>query len=447
MRWRAQTNGYWCDRCLGTEYAFELEKGSRLGTGCRLLEHARFQSMTRAMDYAADTLLRRMRSRHGPAPGQISPEDVPIPVKQREVRFSDFENVARLKERAGLPKDNQENWYRLWQRNPAMSAAESQLSMGWVLETAQGIVGYQGSIPLLYQFGGRTLVAAVATGLAIEPAYRARSIGLMASFYRQPGVDLLLMTFAIPSVTELAKALHAKASPQPDFDKRLFWVLDVHQYAKSLAAKFRLRRGMVAVGTLLGSSVLRADTFRRGPRGPLTNKFGITKLEVKDIGDEFQALWQRKLTETPRLMADRSPASLKWHFTIPGSPSTAAVLCCHRFEGLVGYAIVQHTIDRETGMRRAMLADIMVEQDDSSVTEALLEAAYSNAAFSGDHLFEVVGLPGNIRQILMRWKPYVTTYPTNPLIYKTADEALDRTLADENAWYAGPLDGDTTLIR
>ena len=98
--------------------------------------------MTRAMDYAADSLLRRMRSRHGPAPGQISPEDVPIPVKQREVRFSDFENVARLKERAGLPKDNQENWRRLWQQNPAMSAAESQLSMGWVLDTAQGIVGY-----------------------------------------------------------------------------------------------------------------------------------------------------------------------------------------------------------------------------------------------------------------------------------------------------------------
>lgn len=403
--------------------------------------------MTRAMDYAADSLLRRTRSRQGPPAVQISPEDVPIPAKQREVRFSDFESVARLKERGGLPKDNQANWCRLWQQNPATSAAKSQLSMGWVLETAQGIVGYQGSIPVLYQFGGRTLVAAVATSLVIEPAYRARSIGLMASFYRQRGVELLLMTFAIPSVTELAKALHAKALPQGDFDKRLFWVLDVHQFTKALAAKFGLRRGTVTVGTLLGSSVLRADTFRRGPRVRLASKFVITEFEVKDIGDEFQALWQRKLTETPRLMADRSPASLKWHFAIPGSPSTAAVLCCHRFERLVGYAIVQHTIDRETGMRRSMLADILVEQDDSSVTEALLEAAYSNAIVSGDHCFEVMGLPRNIRRILMRWNPYVTTYPTDPLIYKTADQALDRTLADENAWYAGPLDGDTTLVR
>jgi hypothetical protein len=406
--------------------------------------------MTRATDYAAAILLRLMRSRQRPPAGQIGSEHLlgqaPIPAKQREVRFSDFESVARLKERGGLRKDNQENWRRLWQQNPAMAVAKSQLSMGWVLETAKGIVGYQGSVPMLYQFGGRTLVAATGTGLVIEPAYRARSIGLLASFYRQRGVDLFLITFAIASVTKLSKALHAKVLPQRDYDKVLFWVLDVHQFTKALAAKFGLGSGMVAVGTFLGSSVLRADTLRRGPRGHLTNKFGVTEIEVKDIGDEFQALWQRKFTETPRLLADRSPASLRWHFTIPGSSSTAAVLCCHRFERLVGYAIVQHTIDRETGMRRSMLADILVEQDDSSVTETLLEAAYSNAVVSGGHFFEVVGLPRNIRQILMRWNPYVRTYPTDPLIYKTADEALVRTLADENAWYAGPLDGDTTLM-
>jgi len=400
--------------------------------------------MTRAMDYAADILLRLTRSRHRPAAGQIGPV---IPAKQREVRFSDFENVARLQERGGLPKDNQEHWCRLWQQNPAMAVAKSQLSMGWVLETTQGIVGYQGSIPRLYQFGGRTLVAAVGTSLVIEPAYRARCIGMMASFYQQPGVDLFLMTFASPSVVELSKALHAKALNQYCCDKKLFWVLDPHRFTKALAAKLGLGRGMVAVGTFLGSSVLRADTLRRGPRGHLTNKFGVTEIEVRDIGDEFQVLWQRKLTEVPRLLVDRTPGSLRWHFTIPGSSSTATVLCCHRFERLVGYAIVRHTIDPETGMRRAMLADILVEKDDSSVMGALLEAAYSNATVSGDHCFEVVGLPRNIRRILMRWNPYVRAYPTDPLIYKTADQALDRTLTDENAWYAGPLDGDTTLVR
>jgi hypothetical protein len=406
--------------------------------------------MTRAMDYAGAILLRRMRSRLRPAAGQTGSEHLlacaPIPAKQREVRSSDFESVARLKERGGLPKDTAENWCRLWQQNPAMAVATSPLSAGWVLETAQEIVGYQGSIPLLYQFGDRTLVAATGTGLVIEPAYRARSIGLLASFYRQRGVDLFLMTTAIASVTKQSTALQARVLPQRDYDKVLFWVLDIHQFTKALATKF-LRSGMASVGTFLGSSVLRADTWlRRIPRPLLKNKFRVTEIEVEDIGDEFQALWRRKLTEPPRLLADRSPASLRWHFTIPGNTSTAAVLCCHRFERLVGYAIVQHTMDRETCMRRSMLADILVEQDDISVTEALLAAAYSNAVASGACLFEVVGLPGSIRRILMRWNPYVRTYQNNPFVYRTANETLARTLADENAWYAGPLDGDTTLI-
>ena len=310
------------------------------------------------------------------------------------------------------------------------AVAKSQPSMGWVLETPQGIVGYQGSVPLLYQFGGRTLVAATAAGLVVEPAYRARCIVLLASFYRQRDVDLFVTTHTTASVASQSKALRAKALAQHDYDKVLFWVLDAHQFTKALAAKFGLRSGMAAVGTFLGSSVLRADTLRRGPRGRLANRFGVREIEVKDIGDEFEALWQRKLTETPRLFADRSPASLRWHFTLPGSSSTVAVLCCHRFERLVGYAIVLHTIDRETGMRRSMLADILVEQDDPSVTETLLEAAYSNAVASGGHLFEVVGLPRHIRQILIRWNPYDRKYPTDPLIYKTADEALARTLAD-----------------
>ena len=319
--------------------------------------------------------------------------------------------------------------------------------MGWVLETAQGIVGYQGSIPLLYQFGGRTLVAATAAGLVVEPAYRARCIVLLASFYRQRDVDLFVTTHATASAASQSKALRAKALAQHDYDKVLFWVLDAHQFTKALAAKFGLGSGMAAVGPSSARRSCERIPFAVDPGANRTNKFGVREIEVRDIGDKFEALWQRNLTETPRLFADRRlPASLRWHFTLPGSSSTVAVLCCHRFERLVGYAIVLHTIDRETGMRRSMLADILVEQDDPSVTETLLEAAYSNAVASGGHLFEVFGLPRHIRQILMRWNPYVRKLPTDPLIYKTADEALTRILADENAWYAGPFDGDATLM-
>ena len=104
-RSHAQTNVSWRGRCFGNAYAFRLEKRSRLGTGWQMREHMSFQTMTRAKYHAADILLRLLKSRQRPAAGQGSAnlhEHVPIPAKQREVRFSDFESVARLKERGGL---------------------------------------------------------------------------------------------------------------------------------------------------------------------------------------------------------------------------------------------------------------------------------------------------------------------------------------------------------
>src|SRR5438093_10931609 len=100
-RSRAQTNGSRCGRCFGKAYAFRLERRSRLGTSWQMREHTSCQTMTRAKYHAADILLRLLKNR--PAAGQAGSAQalgvVPLPAKQREVRFSDFESVARLKER------------------------------------------------------------------------------------------------------------------------------------------------------------------------------------------------------------------------------------------------------------------------------------------------------------------------------------------------------------
>lgn len=409
--------------------------------------------MTYGKTFTADVLLPLLRAQPEPVAGRVDPDMLarPLsPAKQREVRFSDFEAVADLKERSGLPRDNLENWHRLWRQNPVLAATGSQHGMGWVLETEAGIVGYQGSVPLLYRLGERTLIGAVGTGLAIDPAYRARGIGLLTAFFRQPGIDLAIVTFAIESAVKLAKALHGRTLAQPDYAKVLFWVLDPPRFAQTLASKLRLSGGTAAIASALGATALRADMgLRRGPGrspGGQRGEFDVAEIDVNNIGDEFEDLWRRKLAEAPRLMADRGAASLRWHFTIPGGSSRAAVLCCRRAGRLAGYAIVEHSTDRMTGLRRAMLADILAEQDDPEATEALLKAAYANAVAAGDDFFEVVGLPAHVRRILMRWRPYVRTYPTDPLVYRTADESLGRFLADGNGWYAGPMDGDTTLL-
>jgi hypothetical protein len=371
----------------------------------------------------------------------------PLPTTQREVRFSDFPAVAALKERWGLGKDTRENWSRLWERNPAMRYAKSQLKMGWVMETERGIVGYQGSVPLQYRLGERELLVATGTSLVVEPAYRGRSIGLLTSFYGQPGVDLLLITTAAPSVEKLCLALRAKTLPQRDYGRLLFWVLDAREFAKAMVTKARLRGAPSAACVCLGSLAVRADTYI-SRRGAVANPegFRVTESTLEMIGDEFETFWRRKLMERPRLLVDRSPSSLKWHFMVPGRAPQTWVLCCRRSDLLLGYAIVHHVTDPETGLRRSMLTDLLVAQDDRRVTATLLAAAFEFCARTNNHVFEVLGFPQEVRQILLRWRPYVMSNPSCPFLYKAANRSLNETLADEKIWYAGPLDGDTTLM-
>ena len=392
-------------------------------------------------------LIRQMRSRRRSleGPQEVAPAGKPLAVRQREVQFSDFAGVAELKERSGWGKDSLENWERLWRCNPAAAVAKAPLSMGWLLEAEGKIVGYGGSLPLLYHYGDRVLIAAAGTGLAVDAAYRIRSVGLLASFFRQESVDLFLITSAIESVGEMAKALKAKTLPQRDYDTTLFWVLDTREFSKAVAKKFGIDGDAAGLVAAIGSLAVKTEALLFSRR-PGRSDADVSEIRVDQIGDEFDELWRRKLTERPRLMADRSQASLRWHLTVPGSPGETAVLCRHREGRLAGYAVVQNMIEDKTGLKRCSLVDLLVEGDDARVGEGLLAAAYGKARASGSHVFEVLGFPRQIREILARWRPYSRQYPACPFLFKTNDAALHAALEREDAWYACPFDGDTSLM-
>lgn len=365
----------------------------------------------------------------------------------REVGFDDFEAVSKLKERWGFSEDSQENWYRLWRDNPAVASAKSPLGMGWVLEVENQTVGYLGSVPLLYFYGGRPLLAATTTSMVIEPAYRGCSMGLLAAFYRQKDVDLFLITTAIESVGKLARTFLAQPLPQNDYDTVLFWVCNAHRFAKSVVRKFGVSGRIGAMAGLVGSFALCTEAaVRRRRLGTGSRKFRITELPVSEIGEDFESLWRRKLNERPCLLADRSPASLRWHFNVPRSQRKTTVLCCHSHGRLRGYVVVQNVPETD-GLCRCFVADMVVEGDDRDVMECLLGAAHAHAQSSGSDVFEILGFPGNIRQILMQWRPHLRKYPACPFFFKAKDKNLRGILAAADAWYANPYDGDTSLVR
>lgn len=365
----------------------------------------------------------------------------------REAQFSDFDAVAELKRRWGLAPDSLENWQRLWRRNPALMNAKADRPIGWVLESEGRLVGYLGNISQTYYFGGKTLTAVTGSGMVVEPAYRAISLTLIAAFYRQKSVDLFLTTTAIETVGKIARAFRSDPLPQIDYETVLFWVLRSHPFARAVMKRLRLNALLAYAGGVIASPAIGIDRMvsRRSPRS-CSKDFRISEICVTEIGDGFQALWTEKLSERARLLADRSPATLRWHFNIPGDGATTRVLCCYLDGRLKGYAIVRNDVSERNGLKRSMITDILAGQDEPEVLRVLFAATYEYAKRAGSEILEVLGLPPEVRHVLFESNPYLRKYPACPFFYKAADATLHQTLADGSAWYATPFDGDTTLV-
>jgi hypothetical protein len=400
---------------------------------------------TRIMKTIAAMRSRRRTSARVTADLPVRPPGAAVRV--REVLFSDFGDVEELKRRCGLAPDSPENWERLWRRNPALAKMRCEPPMGWVLESGGKLVGYLGNISLLYRYGDRTLRAVAGCGFAVEPAYRALSFCLVASFYRQRGVDLYLTTTASEVVGKIARAFKSDPLPQADYEKVLFWILRPYPFARVVIEGLKLRASISRMGTPLASFVVEADKIlrRRWPRRCSTC-FTVSEISASDIGDDFQALWLEKLSERPELLlADRSPAALRWHFESCTDAATVRIFCCYKKGELLGYAVIRNERKQANGLRVSMIADMLAKQDDPIIVSQLWAAAYDHTKRAGSHILQVLGFPGCIRQLCWQWRPYLTIDPVLPFYYKAAEPMLHKTLSDGMAWYATGFDGDRTL--
>jgi hypothetical protein len=354
----------------------------------------------------------------------------------REAQFSDFKAVTELKRRWLLTPYSFENWERLWHHNPALGQMQSKCPIGWVLEADGAVVGYLGNIPVIYRYGDRTLTAVTGHGLVVDPLYRAVGLSLVAAFYRQKSADLYLTTTAIDAVGKIALGFKSAPLPQPDYDTVLLWVLQPYPFAQAKLKKLNLSPALSQIGSIFVSLAVATDKIlrRRWPRRS-SMPYAISEITLSEIGDDFQALWIKKLNEGPRLLADRSPAALRWHFDIPGDKGTTRVLCCHQNGELLGYAVIRHEAPHELyGLRRSSIADTLVAQDDPTVVEALWFAAYDRAKSAGSHVLEVLGFPQRIRRACFQWNPYQRKYPACTFYYKAADPMLHKALSDDMAW-------------
>ncbi len=397
-----------------------------------------------------NAILEKIRSRRDasadPANEAAGPTSL-VPAKIREAKLSDYQAITDLKQRWGLTPDPLENWKHLWERNPALKHMKTSGAIGWVVEAEGKIVGYLASISSLYHFEGKTLTAVVGSGFVAEPAYRAHTVRLMAAFYAQKPVDLYISTTAVEATGQIACAFGCVPMPQPDYETVIFWVLRPYPFVQTVMKKMQVKPALSKIGGAFASIAVRMDKIfrRRYPRGS-AKELTVSEIKTTEIGNEFEILWNEKLAEGKRLLADRSLEFLRWHYNLPNDGAKTSVLCCRKDAQLVGYLTIRDEAGNSNGLRRSWVVDMIVKQDDPEIIRALIAAAYKHGKKAGSHVLEVQGFPANIRSLCAQWNPYSRSFPATPFFYKGANPELHKTLSDGGLWYGTPFDGDTTVM-
>src|SRR5882724_1176483 len=152
----------------------------------------------------------------------------------RDAVFDDYERVAALQVRNGLPAKSREDWMALWTRNPAWRDGGGESPIGLVLETAaREVVGYIACIPVAFHFRGRRLRGVVTGSWVIDPEFRAYSMQVLNRVTQNNNVDLFI-TDTVSAKAEPALGMFRWSRvPSGKWDESFFWITGYHGFART----------------------------------------------------------------------------------------------------------------------------------------------------------------------------------------------------------------------
>jgi hypothetical protein len=309
-------------------------------------------------------------------------------ITPRPASLEDYNQIAMLESRYGLEVKSFEEWSHLWLDNPAYRGLEDSWPIGWVIEDdSKRIVGSVGNIPLMYEFGGRRVLAASARSWVVEPAWRSLSLLLLDYVINQPGVELYLNNTVGARSLAAVDAYQCSRVPVGVWDKSAFWITNHRGFFESLIPCKHCRLAKALSYPL--SALTRVIEW-------LTLK-PISKRDVEvqpcsDFDDRFDAFWSELRKNNPHvLLALRTREVLAWHFKYALRRNRLWIATIPDGRRLVAYAIFELTINPRSGLKRLRLVDFQSLDEGRAFITPLLAWALKKCRRAGIHILESTG--------------------------------------------------------
>jgi hypothetical protein len=360
----------------------------------------------------------------------------------RPARFDDYERIVQLGSTHGFTATSRHDWEHIWQGNPLWPRLGRDWPIGWVLETADGaIVGSAGNVPFLYKFRGQDLIAASGRAWSVARPYRGLALWLMDEHFSQSGVDLFIATSIGAMAAGAFDELCARV-PLGDWETISYWITGYRAFANGALRN----RGVPLAGALDGpaGAILHLKDALCAKRLPRRSA-SVTIDATDQFDSRFDAFWEALLRENAEtLTADRSLASLSWHFAVPLRRGFLWVLTACRNGQLRAYSVFKRQ-DNGQGVSRIRLVDYQNIDQDLDVLPSFLHAALRRCATEGIAVLEHLGAALPKTRIVDASAPHRKRLANWQFFYRAADPVLEAELRKPTCWDPSPFDGDASL--
>ena len=350
-------------------------------------------------------------------------------VRVRPAERKDTEAIIGVLGRNGMGDPDPATWREMWDGYPFADEFRD-IPTGWVLETESGtVVGNLNNVHLLYEMSGRRLRGTVAAGWAVDSPYRGKSLRLMTTFFKQPGIDIYLNVSASPATAQVLTGMKIPRIPIPDYGIPCLWATRPRAFARAALSR-RSTPGAAALAWPAGLLLRVYDTVRRSGRSHLSTS--IRRFDRFD--DRVDALWQQINAGPTRLRAVRTKAVLEWRFRTELRERRIAIAATERGGTLLGYAVLIRRAGSELEMEMYDIADIQAAGDDPAIIRDLLLGSLQIAREDGmDALKFVTGMPSR-RLAAEQLRPWTYHLPFWQQYFKTAAPEVAAALSTADAW-------------